>query len=118
MPTTQTFVVIRPSEKTVALVTLKLEGAVQDPMTGKTKLIAACTKWVSKTKEGKHAWEVESSEDFNVGDLVDYQTSQELKPFLEEQGIMSLEIKTVCGVELNWEYDDHLVDESEIEREE
>lgn len=34
MSTTQTFVVIRPSEKTVALVTLKLEGMVQEPREG------------------------------------------------------------------------------------
>ena len=40
MSTTQTFVVIRPSEKTVALVTLKLEGMVQEPREGRNPVRA------------------------------------------------------------------------------
>lgn len=113
MPTEQRFVVKRAGENTVAFVTLKLEGAIQDPATGKAKLVAACTQWARKTNEGRHAWELEANEGFNVGDLALYQDSKELAPFLAEQGVMSLEVTTMEGAELDWEFDDHLVNSEE-----
>lgn len=49
----------------------------------------ALNEWISKTEEGKIAWEY-SCEDFNIGDLLNCTDSY--MPFFKKQGITSLKV--------------------------
>lgn len=75
-------------------------------------LESAITQWVKQTAEGLAAYQT-SSEDYNIGDFVDDYDRKELKPFLKEHGIDSLELQTLCPDQTNT-YDRHLVQEDEL----
>lgn len=55
------------------------------------RLSRAVSQWVQTTEAGRHAW-IESSEDFNVGDLAEYlsqtgQATPSLQRFFMKEGI-------------------------------
>jgi len=109
------FIVRREStdEETFALVTAKV---LTDELKGEKEFLKALVKgitdWVRTTGNGKQAWEA-SSHDFNVGDLVDYQSDFCLKQRLQKEGIYEFNVETfscnqICGF---WSYDTVLADE-------
>lgn len=73
------------------------------------RIMGAVTEWVETTKEGEHAWKVESSRDFNVGDLIENQHNADLRQLLEKRRIFNLEITSLSPRGEPWEYDDLLV---------
>lgn len=112
------FVVRRESikENTFAVVS----AVVKDEKLRKEKhfleqLRKAITEWVKTTKDGKEAWEA-SSEDFNVGDLVDHTMCESFLDILQgKYGIRDLHIVTNSQDDAgNWHYDTVLVDEEDI----
>lgn len=112
------FVVRRESvkENTFAVVS----AVVKDEKLRKEKyfldqLQKAVTEWVKTTKDGKEAWE-ESSNDFNVGDLVDYTTCESFLDILQgKYGIRELHVITNSHDDSgNWAYDTVLVDQDSL----
>jgi hypothetical protein len=84
---------------TVAIASFESEG--DDPM---QELKRAVTSWIDKTPEGREAYE-ESCEDFNIGDLANWQSRDLLKPW----GVENLSIDTDCASD-EYHFDSHLYD--------
>jgi hypothetical protein len=77
------------------------------------KVSCAVTAWMKNTDEGYEALS-STNNDFNVGDLVEYLDSEELKGYLAEEGILEMKITTHDqGNALN--FDRHLFDWEEVE---
>jgi hypothetical protein len=115
------FVVIRNSndETTLAVVEAKVVAGLTEDTAFLAALKKALTKWQQTTDEGKEAWE-ESSEDFNVGDLSNYELRKgTLRKLLAERGINKLEIDIKSrsggmGASIGaWSYDTVLIEPEE-----
>lgn len=77
------------------------------------KLMCGVTAWMRNTGEGYEALAA-TNNDFNIGDLVEYQHSEELKGYLAAEGILDVSITTYDqGNALS--FDQHLFDWEALE---
>lgn len=109
------FVVPRLSheEITIAVVTGRVVIALVNEADFLAALQRAVSKWGRTSPFGIEAW-TQSSEDFNVGDLSHYQSDEDLKRCLAEQGIEDLVIECHASLDNNlgpWQYDTILMDD-------
>lgn len=107
------FLVIRQEAFKVGPV-IVVTAVVKPFITSDTELVEelkiGVTKWIRRTKEGRKAWELSSS-DINIGDLSSY----DLKPILKYcPNIISLDWEQVDQAD-NWVYDTVLANQDEIE---
>lgn len=110
-------IVKREGEDTIAIVNAEVVEVIPKKQL-QQKVIQACTAWVKRSKTGKAAWK-QSSEDFNVGDLSEWQGNEELQEDLRAVGIVSLSIVTYSSDDsAAWRYDNLLVDEDALNDEE
>lgn len=108
------FVVSREGEPdTVAIVFFKALTHMSADQ-AKAKLIEAVTRWIIKTAEGKEAW-LQSKQDFNIGDLVDYVGDPILMIEISAAGLEEFCICTMDGGSMGWSYDTVLVDRDKLE---
>lgn len=114
MPTAK-FIVLRRStdETTFALVSAKVsDKKLLEEGPFLKALRKGITKWVRGTAEGKKAWN-ESCQDFNVGDLCQYEKSEALLKCLAVVGIFTLDISCNCfDYAAQWSYDTVLAEEA------
>lgn len=82
------------------------------------RLKLAVTDWVNENQEGQRAYH-ESVDDFNIGDLANWENSIQgsLLPFLQRHGILDVRFKALADPEASFDYDTLLVDESRLSRE-
>ena len=108
------FVVFRncPEEKTVAIVQANVSDEMYEEKSFFNALKKALTTWRVRTDRGGQAW-IRSSEDFNVGDLCEYQDDEYLKCFLREVGIRDLTVRTESSDSQSglWSFDTVLMEE-------
>jgi hypothetical protein len=127
----------RGGERTCAVVRALVPKTFGDdwdiPTTGTNVLMGAIqlgmTQWFHATARGKQGIESENNFDFNVGDLAveignDFTgdpsvhfDEADLCWFLQQQGILGMEIETWQSddAEHCWDFDDKLYDEMEVE---
>ena len=107
-------VVIRQSndENTVAILTC--EG-IPDAAAFRDALKKAVSDWVDRTTDGREAYE-ENGNDFNLGDLAQWDDDPTLRKFMKLHGVTGFSIQVFCDTEPapGWEYDDNLVDEGRV----
>jgi hypothetical protein len=111
------FIIMRSGEATWAEVT----AMVNDPLLVEEEpfleaLKRAITNWVKTTPEGKKAW-LDSSRDFNVGDLSFNSHDPQLVEYLKAEGIEELAVDPYNKMDLaeDWVYDTVLVNEQHLE---
>jgi hypothetical protein len=63
---------------------------------------------VRDTQDGKDAYE-ESSQDFNIGDLIDHYQEASLQPFLDKEGVTIVSLTGMCA-DYSYTFDRQLVD--------
>lgn len=78
-----------------------------------SKVTLGITQWMKETEEGYEAL-ASTNNDFNVGDLVEYQSSEELKGYLAQEGITNIAITTFDQGSIV-DYDTHLFDRDEVD---
>ncbi len=104
-------------ERTIALVKFESQHAHLKDVAARDIIKNAVTAWVITSHEGSNAW-AESSEDFNIGDLVNYTDDAALITELTLRGIHRLQVETPdCGG-APWEFDDVLLDREKLEEQE
>jgi hypothetical protein len=79
----------------------------------KTAVMSALTRWVSETEDGRREWD-SNCEDFNLGDLAQYQDDPTVAAYLRDVGIEKLSIDSQTIPVNNWDFDDCLVDCDEV----
>jgi len=100
------FIVPRTSDEevTFAVVDAKVESNLYEEEAFLNALDATLTEWF-QTEEGQIAWN-DSSEDFNVGDLIAYQGNDDLIELLRQNGIYRLSIEIYQQDRItNWTFD-------------
>lgn len=109
MPVTQNEIIVRRGwEDTLAIV--KWKGVSENEILDRVR--SAVTNWVNTTDEGKKAW-LNSSQDFNVGDLWNHLGNEQLIDLLKTHDVHELEIHIMhvdCN-DHNWKFDTLLVKE-------
>jgi hypothetical protein len=107
-------VVIRQSsdETTVAILTCNKTKGIPDASALRAALGKAVSDWVDRTTDGREAY-AENGNDFNLGDLTEWDDDPTLLKFLKLHGITGFAIQVFCDTEPapSWDYDDNLVDE-------
>lgn len=74
---------------------------------------SAVTEWINETAEGKDAYE-ESCGSFNIGDLALHQDDETLGKYLKEYGIELLSVEVEDGMDSQWEFDETLVNDIDL----
>ena len=109
--------VIRQSndENTVAILTCNRTNDIPDASAFRDALKKAVSDWVDRTTDGREAYS-ENGNDFNLGDLADWDDDPSLLKFMELHGITGFGIQVFCDIEpaRGWGYDDNLVDEGRV----
>lgn len=72
-----------------------------------------CTDWALKNSEGRQAW-LDSSEDFNVGDLMSYLADSDLCACLLARGLTKVDVLYQLGEAEDVSYDKVLIDGDEL----
>lgn len=110
-------VVIRQSneENTVAVLTCNRTDCIADAAAFRDALQKAVSDWVDRTTDGREAY-TENGDDFNIGDLAQWDNDPTLLEFMKLHGITGFGIQVFCDTEPapGWEYDDNLVDEDRV----
>jgi|CXWL01.1.fsa_nt_gi hypothetical protein len=100
-------------EHTVAIIEASVTAPIlREKMPFLQALRTALTTWARETNRGRQAWK-ESSHDFNVGDLHEYQDDSSLKRACSHTGIQRLTVKVFMDMTTNWTYDTLLIEERE-----
>jgi len=110
-------VVIRQSsdETTVAILTCNKTKGIPDASALRAALGKAVSDWVDRTTDGREAY-AENGNDFNLGDLTEWDDDPTLLEFLKLHGITGFGIQVFCDTEPApaWDYDDNLVEEDRV----
>lgn len=110
-------VVVRDSreETTIACVTCRRTGQIARPEDILPRLKRALTCWAKETPEALLAW-VDSSRDFNVGDLEEFVGEESLVPYLAREGLFDLAVTIVSAgpPQPGWTYDTILMDAAQL----
>ena len=110
-------VVIRQNndENTVAVLTCNKTKAIPDASALRAALGKAVSDWVDRTTDGRESY-AENGNDFNLGDLTEWDDDPTLLAFLKLHGITGFAIQVYCDTEPTtaWDYDDNLVDENRV----
>src|ERR1035437_9915177 len=119
--TKPTFVVPRDSRDELTYAVIRVEISDEAASKGMccvmpflAALKSAVTEWIKTTKEGKNAWE-ESSKDFNIGELSNYNLVK-IDRILAKQGIhdIDIEVHSMEGTSEGWSYDTILANTDEL----
>ena len=110
-------VVIRQSneENTVAILTCNRTKGIPDASAFRDALGNAVSDWVDRTTDGRESY-AENSNDFNLGDLAQWDDDPTLRKFMKLNGITGFAMQVYCDTEPapGWDYDDNLVDEEQV----
>ena len=110
-------VVFRQSddENTVAILTCNQTSDIADAGAFRDALRKAVSDWVDRTTDGREAY-AENGNDFNLGDLAQWDDDPTLLEFMRLHGIGGFAIQVFCDTEPapGWDYDDSLVDEERV----
>jgi hypothetical protein len=110
-------VVIRRSneENTVAILTCNRTKVISDASAFRDALRNAVSDWVDRTTDGRESY-AENGNDFNLGDLAQWDDDPTLRKFMKLHGITGIAMQVFCDTEPapGWDYDDNLVDEEQV----
>ena len=107
----QTVVIRRGNEEnTVAVLTCKQTKAIPNAERFRDALVKAVSDWVDRTTDGREAYQ-ENGNDFNIGDLAQWDDDSALRKFMRIHGIIGFRLQIFCDTEpvSGWDYDDSLV---------
>lgn len=91
-------------ELTVGIMQCELNDQVNTREKFLANLKAAIADWISKTEEGRRAWN-DSVEDFNFGDLAMHSEDFKLRMAMNEFGIRDFEMQVISEEQVDFTYD-------------
>jgi hypothetical protein len=102
-------------ENTVAILTCNRTNKITDAAAFRDALRKAVSDWIDRTTDGRETY-AENGNDFNLGDLAQWDDDPGLLKFMKLHGITGFGIQTFCDTEPapGWDYDDNLVDEDRV----
>ncbi len=110
-------VVFRQSkdESTVAILICNRTSDIADAAAFREALRKPVSDWVDRTTDGRDAY-AENGNDFNLGDLAQWDDDLPLLKFMQLHGITGFTIQVFCDTAPapGWDYDDSLVDDERV----
>ena len=99
----------------VAILTCNQTSDIDEAATLRDALKKAVSDWVDRTTDGREAYAANGN-DFNLGDLAQWDDDPTLLKFMELHGITGFNIQFFCDTEPapGWDYDDNLVDDERV----